>query len=229
MKNNKDWTDNIKDFLNQQIQENKLSVSQLAKLTDIPGTTMREMLNNRRPEIKNIVKIADHFNCSVDSLLSGNHSDLPTTELLHKKLSLKELNANLKKFVQDKLKEDNINQYNLGKTIGHSDDVVRRFLRNDGNDEKMLSTDVVVTLANHYNTSIDEMLGRSSDSSKQQELTKESPKKISEKLLLEVKSIGRSIAGSITLETRSVKSYSSKSFAESVTKKPSPKNPTRGM
>lgn len=137
------WTDNIKDFLHKKMQEEKLSISQLARLTDIPGTTMREMLNNRRPEIKNIVKIADYFNCSIDEILFNK----PSSEgFKYRKLSLPELSANLKSFVINKLIQYNINQYNLGRIIGHSDDVVRRFLREDGNKEKMLSTDVIVAI-----------------------------------------------------------------------------------
>ncbi|XVN42689.1 MAG: helix-turn-helix transcriptional regulator [Candidatus Rickettsia vulgarisii] len=225
MENNNNWTDNIKNFLNKKIQEEGLSVSQLAKLTDIPGTTMREMLNNRRPEIKNIVKIADYFNCSIDEILFNkppssrkNHNAEPT----YNKLSLKELNTNLKKFVQDKLKENNINQYNLGKTIGHSDDVVRRFLREDGNNEKMLSTDVIVAIAKHYNTSIDEMLDRSSSSTKRQELGKEATK-IPNNILQEAKNIGKSVSGTITAaDQKPVKPH------KHITKKPSI-TPTGGM
>lgn len=216
--NNNNWTDNIKNFLNKKIQEEKLSVSQLAKLTDIPGTTMREMLNNRRPEIKNIVKIADYFNCSIDEILF-NQATLsernPDNQIIHTKLSLQELNTNLKKFVQGRLKEDNINQYNLGKTIGHSDDVVRRFLREDGNDKKMLSTDVVVTLAKHYNTNIDKMLGRSSNSTKLEELGKEATKKIPDNVLKEAQDIGKTIVNSIKAVTPA-----KKNFVESLTTNP---------
>lgn len=69
--------------------------------------------------------------------------------------------------------------------------------------------------------SIDEMLGRSSSSAKQQDLGKGTTKKIPDNILKEAKNIGKSVSGTITaVEQKPVTSYA-------ITKKPSIA-PTRG-
>lgn len=126
-----DWTDNIREFLNKKMKQGGLTIVVLAERTGVALTTMRGILTgSRRPEIKNIVKIAHYFNCSIDEILgrtgfpnSGNKQYI--------NLSLEELSINLRNFIKDELKRRGLNQYQLGRNIGRSDDAIRHFLRED--------------------------------------------------------------------------------------------------
>jgi DNA-binding XRE family transcriptional regulator len=124
-----DWTDNIREFLNKKMAQRELSVVALADCTGVALTTMRGILTgNRRPEIKNIVKIADYFNCSIDEMLG--RSDFPSSNnKQYVKLSLEELSINLRNFIKGELEKRGLNQYQLGRNIGRSDDAIRHFLR----------------------------------------------------------------------------------------------------
>ena len=66
--------DNIMDSLAARLSElmqfESLSISNLARLVNIPSTTMNCCLNKARlPKVDAVVKLADYFNVSTDCLL----------------------------------------------------------------------------------------------------------------------------------------------------------------
>jgi hypothetical protein len=91
------WSDNLKNFLMTKMSESNLKANNLAKLTDIPSTTIYGILNNCRPEIKNIIKIAKSFNCSIDEILGREviKSTWDSVTPKYAELSVPELSKNL--------------------------------------------------------------------------------------------------------------------------------------
>ncbi len=79
------------------MSESNLKANNLAKLTDIPSTTIYGILNNCRPEIKNIIKIAKSFNCSIDEILGREviKSTWDSVTPKYAELSVPELSKNL--------------------------------------------------------------------------------------------------------------------------------------
>ncbi len=127
-----DWTDNIKEFISKKLQEENLKMSDLSKITDVSITTMRGIINKtRRPEIKNIVKLANYFHCSIDEMLGRDPHYYQGNKGYRVNLSLEELSYNLKIFIKKEMDKRRINQYQLGREIGRGEDSIRHFLRED--------------------------------------------------------------------------------------------------
>ncbi len=194
------WFENIKDFLNTKMKDEGLKVGKLAEASEVPETTMRKMLDNRRPEIKNIIKLANYFNCSIDEMLGRKEFDSGEKQQ-YTPLSPEALSANLKNFINKELAKNSLTQSTLGKTLGFSEDAFRPFLKEDDNTQKMLVTDTVVATADYFKVSIDGVLGRVPQLAKEQQLAKpldNSLKKLSPEVLKAAQLIGKSIEKDIS-------------------------------
>lgn len=189
------WFENLKEFLRNKMEEKQLKASDLAGLAGIPITTMRGMLSNRRPEIKNIIKLANYLDCSMDEMF-GRQKFVSGEKQQYAQLSLEELSDNLKSFITDKMNKKQMTQYELGLEVSGSPDGFRAFLREDDNKQKMLSTGVVIALADHLDCSTDVMVGRTSQLEKEQQLAKpldNSLKNLSPEVLKAAQLIGKSM------------------------------------
>ena len=126
------WTVNLRDFLNKKMDEEKIKSNKHAERIGVPLTTFRAIINlSRKPEIKTIVKIAEYFSCSITELLYGEDVKLPKNKLGYAKLTIEELSDNLRTYIKGEMAKRGLNQYQLGRAIGHSDDAFRHFLRED--------------------------------------------------------------------------------------------------
>ncbi|WP_341755094.1 helix-turn-helix transcriptional regulator [Candidatus Tisiphia endosymbiont of Ptychoptera albimana] len=189
------WFENLKEFLRNKMEEKQLKASDLAGLAGIPITTMRGMLSNRRPEIKNIIKLANYLDCSMDGMF-GRQKFVSGEKQQYAQLSLEELSDNLKSFITDKMNKNQMTQYELGLEVSGSPDGFRAFLREDDNKQKMLSTAAVIALADHLDCSVDGMLGRPLQLGREQQLAKpldNSLKNLSPEVLKAAQRIGKSM------------------------------------
>ncbi|WP_341756400.1 MULTISPECIES: helix-turn-helix transcriptional regulator [unclassified Candidatus Tisiphia] len=212
------WSENIKDFLAEELKKRGLKVSELAEHAGIPQTTMRGMLENRRPEIKNIIKLANYFDCSIDKML-GREEFVSSEKQQYAQLSPEELSANLKSFINKELVKNNLTQYELGSKIGRSDDAVRPFLREGDNNQKMLTTETVVAVADYFKVSIDGVLGRVPQLAKEQQLAKpldNSLKNLTPEALKAAQLIGKSIENKVSADGKAASTH-----VRSVNKMPS--------
>ncbi|WP_341763508.1 helix-turn-helix transcriptional regulator [Candidatus Tisiphia endosymbiont of Beris chalybata] len=128
-----DWFSNLRNFLQQKMEEQKLTVSQLSNKSAIPMTTIRKLYEGERyPRLETIVKLADFFECSIDEMLGISP---PSAEKGQKytKLSSEELRINLTNFINNLLEKQNITLYQLGVKIGCSEDAFRSFLKKGNN------------------------------------------------------------------------------------------------
>jgi transcriptional regulator with XRE-family HTH domain len=165
----------VQKFLKEKLKEDNLKVKVFAQDSQIPYPTVNKIINaiQLNPDFKNILKIADYFNCTVEEVLERKNN-LPGNIGINK-LSLDEINNNLKNFISDKLKKYSINPYELGKNCGFSSDVIRHFIRKN-NPQKTLGILVIVALADYFKVSIDEMIGRVSSSKQEPQQTAEAKK-----------------------------------------------------
>ncbi len=193
------WIENIKEFLRNKMEEKQLKASDLAELAGIPTTTMRGMLGNRRPEIKNIIKLANYFDCSIDEVV-GRKEFKPQEKQEYMQLSPEALSANLKSFITEKMNKNQMTQYELGPKIGGSPDSIRAFLREDDNNQKMLSTGAVIAIADYFKAPIDGMLGRTSQLGREKQVDRSlgNLKTLSPEVLKAAQLIGKSIASDIS-------------------------------
>ncbi|WP_375358368.1 helix-turn-helix domain-containing protein [Candidatus Tisiphia endosymbiont of Neophilaenus lineatus] len=220
------WIENIKEFLRNKMEENQLKASDLAELAVIPTTTMRGMLSNRRPEIKNIIKLANYFDCSVDEVLNRKGFE-PQEKQEYMQLSPEALSANLKSFITEKMNKNKMTQYELGVEVSDSPDSIRAFLREDGNKQKMLSTGAVIAIADYFKVSIDEILGRTSQLGREKkvDISLGNLKTLSPEVLKAAQLIGKSIASDISPKALTTDNVAPSHVSSLIKKSP---NSTRG-
>lgn len=152
----------IQYFLQTQIKQHKIKSKFLAQEINLPHATISRLINATRPNPKliTILKIANHFQCLIDQILSRNDYVLSHNQTQKfSDLTLESINDNLRKFIQHKLLIQNINPNTLGTSIGFSQEVIPSFLK-DNNAKKILSSSVILALADYFQVSIDEMIGR---------------------------------------------------------------------
>jgi hypothetical protein len=112
------------------------------------------------PELINIFKIANYFKCSMDEVVGRNNYVLSyqKTQVFFD-VSPKAVSNNLRKFVKRKLEQQELNLCVLSKNIGYSEETLPQFMKNNSK-KKALSSAVTVALADYFQVSLDEMVGR---------------------------------------------------------------------
>lgn len=149
----------VQKFLKEKLKEDNLKVRVFAQESNIPYPTANKMINaiQLNPDFKNILKIADYFNCTIEAMLE-RENNLPENININK-FSLDEVNNNLKNFINENLEKYSLSPYELSKNCGFSSDAIRHFIR-ENNPQKTLGIPIIVALADYFKISVDEMIGR---------------------------------------------------------------------
>lgn len=120
----------IQIFLKQKLKDNNLKRKTFAQKSNILYKTVCNIINSVRsnPELDTILKIANYFKCSMDEVIGKNeNSSVNQKDYNFQIISSEDINTNLRHFLNKKLKEKNINPYQLGITIGFSQEVIPKF------------------------------------------------------------------------------------------------------
>lgn len=151
----------IQKFLGSKFEALKLKRKDFSERSGIPYNNITSIMNGLRsnPQMQTILKIANYFECSIDKVVGRNEylSSLQVQERF-KDLSPDDINDNLKKFLKNKVAKQNINLYVLGKEIGFNYSI-HNFI-NGNREQKTLNSQIVVALADYFQVSLDEMVGR---------------------------------------------------------------------
>ena len=152
----------IQIFLKQKLKGNNLKRKTFAQESNILYQTVCNIVNCIRanPELETILKIANYFKCSMNEVIGKNENFFVNQKDYNfQMISSEDINTDLKHFLNKKLKEQNINPYQLGMTIGFGQVVIPKFLK-ESNPKKTLGSAVAVALADYFQVSLDEMVGR---------------------------------------------------------------------
>ncbi|WP_367364109.1 helix-turn-helix domain-containing protein [Candidatus Tisiphia endosymbiont of Nedyus quadrimaculatus] len=152
----------IQIFLTHKLKDNNLKRKTFAQNSNILYKTVCNIINSVRsnPELETILKIANYFKCSMNEVIGRNeYVSINQKDYNFQIISSEDINTNLRHFLNKKLKEKNINPSQLGITIGFSQEVIPKFLK-ESNPKKTLSSTVTVALADYFQVSLDEMVGR---------------------------------------------------------------------
>ncbi len=150
----------IQKFLKRKLLENRLTKRELSRQSGVPYNTLFQILHALRSNtnLVTIIKIANYFNCSIDEvfgrkkyILKNNYNNID--------IILSSCNFKLRNFISYKIKEQNLNPYQLSKNLGFSETVIWQFI-NDDKITRMLNSSVILALADYFQVSIDEMIGR---------------------------------------------------------------------
>ncbi|WP_250311829.1 helix-turn-helix domain-containing protein [Rickettsia endosymbiont of Oedothorax gibbosus] len=150
----------IQEFLEKKFNELKLKRKDFVEQSGIPYSTITHIMKGLilNPTINHILKIANYFNCSLDEVIGRTQYALPIHTKNFRTISSNDISNNLKKYIKDKVKKQNINLYTLGRDIGFSNNSLRGF--NDNREQKIFNSQIIIALADYFQVSLDEMVGR---------------------------------------------------------------------
>ncbi|WP_341761810.1 helix-turn-helix transcriptional regulator [Candidatus Tisiphia endosymbiont of Thecophora atra] len=152
----------IQIFLTHKLKDNNLKRKTFAQESNILYRTVCNIINSigANPELETILKIANYFKCSMNEVIGRNeYVSINQKDYNFQIINSEDISINLRHFLNKKLKEKNINPYQLGITIGFSQNVIPKFLK-ENNPKKTLTSTVAVALADYFQVSLDEMVGR---------------------------------------------------------------------
>ncbi|MFU7502227.1 MAG: helix-turn-helix domain-containing protein [Candidatus Tisiphia sp.] len=152
----------VQAFLKQQLKENRLKRKDFVQKSGIPPSNVGKIIKAEYCNIglKTLLFIANYFKCSIDMVVCRTSYVSPHKEKQKfSDISLDEANTNLRNFLCRKLKEYNLNPYKLAKKCGFSETAIFNFIK-DNNAKKALGSAVTVSLADYFQVSLDEMIGR---------------------------------------------------------------------
>lgn len=160
----------LKKFLIQKFDELKLKRKDFIEGSGISSTTASQIFNAdfRNPDFNTILKMANYFNCSLDEVTGRDIGHTKITQS-YEELSPDKINQSLKKFINDKLYETGLSQSQLGKELGFNHNIIYDFMQ-EHRPQKRLSSAVTIALADYFNVSLDEMIGRTSPATKKTQM-----------------------------------------------------------
>ena len=139
--------DCIADVLEDLIDESGMSLRSLAKASGVSSTQYSDYLRNSIPTIKVADRICKYFKCSFDYLCGlddkrfGAFGDYDPNKFLSR--------------YNDFLKENNISNWKLAKSLGFSESCMRHWCCG-----QVPRLDVIIKIAYKFSISIDYLLGR---------------------------------------------------------------------
>jgi transcriptional regulator with XRE-family HTH domain len=150
---------NIQQFLLKKCKILKIKRTDLIYSTHLAPSTISRLMNGRllNPDLITIIKIADYFQCSIDAILG--RVKYQNTPLPFETLNLDIINNNLILFIQNKLKNLNISAYTLELNCKLGSCTITHFI-NHNSKIRILSINVIIVLADYFNVSVDDMIGR---------------------------------------------------------------------
>ncbi len=153
-------TYNIQPFLKENLKRLQLKRKDFVIQSGVPSSTFNRIINtsSHNTDFKTLIKIANYFKVSLDAVLEREKfTDTKNPQL--NIVSIEEANTNLKNFLKNKLTSDSLTPYQLSKLCGLGEVTLRGFMK-DSSTIKLLSTKSVLALSEHFNISLDEIIGR---------------------------------------------------------------------
>ncbi len=153
---------NIQSFLKRNLTHLKIKRKDFVEQSGVPSSTFNKIINtsHHNTDFKTLMKIANYFEASLDEVIG--RKNLTNTKNLHLNIvSIEEANINLKNFIKNKLTDDSLTPYQLSKLCGLGEVTLRGFIKDDST-IKLLSTKSILALTEHFNVSLDEIIGRTS-------------------------------------------------------------------
>lgn len=153
---------NVQKFLNKKFKKLNLTSAKFAQDSGISPAATSRIINavQINPDFYRILGIADYFNCSIDEVIGRKQNIyLYNSKTIFNKVHLAQVSMNIKTFIINKLKNHTITAYSLARLCGLGENTISNFINNK-NVKKILSTNTIISIANYFDCSIDEMIGR---------------------------------------------------------------------
>lgn len=137
----------FEEILKELVEESGLSLNDLKEASSVSANQYSEYLHGSEPKIKSAIKIAKHFNCSLDYLfgLSINKGKSP------------KFDYNLQTFLtkyEKILNENKITHYKFSQEAKFNESVIRKWKKGQNP-----SMEIIIKIATELSISIDSLLG----------------------------------------------------------------------
>ncbi|MDR0774373.1 MAG: helix-turn-helix transcriptional regulator [Rickettsia sp.] len=155
-------SENIKNFLKTKLKNNNLKRKDFVQASGIPSSTLGNInkAGYSSPTLNTIITIANYFECSMDEVVGRNiHSSLNLRNCKFLISDSESISINLKNFLTEKLKTLNLNSYKLARDLGFNELTITSFIK-ENSSQKILGSAVTIALADYFQVSLDEMVGR---------------------------------------------------------------------
>lgn len=151
----------IQKFLRRNLIKKNLKRKDFAQKINIPYPTITRLINASRnnPEFMTIVALANFFHCSIDEVIGRKQYVSDNSQRQFLQLSVQEIQINLISFIRNKLILEKITAYQLAKKLKLGETVIFDFIK-DNSRIHILSSPVIVKLANYYCIALDKMVKR---------------------------------------------------------------------
>ncbi|MCC8419244.1 MAG: helix-turn-helix transcriptional regulator [Rickettsia endosymbiont of Glossina mortisans submortisans] len=162
----------LESFLQERFKNDKTLKKELILNAKISAPTISKILSKkyRNPRLPVILKLADYFKCSIDEVL-GRENFINDNKNINF-VSLEKVTFNLRKYIQNKIDKLKLNKYQLGIDLGFNEHIIFDFIKDESN-QKTLGAAAIIALADYFEVSIDEMIGRVSPSNQESQQTTE--------------------------------------------------------
>lgn len=172
---------NIQQFLLKQIEEKSLSRKELSQETAIDYPIIHDLLHAHKPQpaLSTIIKISNAFKCSIAEVVGGR---MPSSNIGYmEELTEKECMVNLKKYITHRIEENKLHPVTLAREIGSGSSSISDFIGKKPKKQSLRSA-IILKLADHWEISIDEMIGRVDLSKEKTKLAKTKPDAVKQAL-----------------------------------------------
>lgn len=152
----------IQKFLKKNLIRYGLKRKDFAQKINMTYPTVTRLINASRnnPEFMTIITLADFFHCSIDEVIGRKQYILCNAQQQQfLQLPLHKVQKNLISFIKNKLILEKITAYQLAKKLKLGETVIHDFIK-DGSNINILSSPVIIKLANYYCISLDIMIKR---------------------------------------------------------------------
>ena len=148
----------VQRFIIRKMKEQKINRKEFALRAGIAYSSVNELINatQQNPSFTTTLKIANSFGASLNEVIGikpqNKHQSFSAIET-------EEALSNLREYIQNKLRQDIIKPRILAKEVGLTANAIAEFIK-EPPAKKSLGTHIISKLAQHWQISIDEMLGR---------------------------------------------------------------------
>lgn len=154
------YISNVQRFLRDSFNRSNLKKKDFIEQSQIPAATFDSVINaaKRNINLKTLLKLANYFQKPLDEVV-GREIITKNKEHLFLDISLETASINLRNFLKNKVQENSLNIYQLSKSCGLADITLQSFIREEPS-KKILNTHSIISVADYFNVSLDEMIGR---------------------------------------------------------------------
>lgn len=154
----------IQIFINKKLEESGMTQKDFAEKANIAAAVISNISNGHKSNtsIHTLYKIASTLNCLIDEVY-GRNVETSHTNVVFTSLTTESLTSNLKSFLQKKMTQYDMSGFKLEKEAHLGLGSISSFMK-AASSSRSLNSSTIIALADYFNVSIDEMIGRSSPS-----------------------------------------------------------------